>query len=99
MVALTQKRMKKSTISAKNLCKGEGMVYSLPACCPGAFPLACAGLCAAAAAAAEGAGLPALAAGVVEGWGGTVSWLYQLAMSEAVGNGGAGEPAGCWLPD
>ncbi len=30
MVALTQKRMKKSTVSARNLRSGEGMVYSLP---------------------------------------------------------------------
>lgn len=30
MVALTQKRMKKSTVSARNLRRGEGMVYSLP---------------------------------------------------------------------
>lgn len=30
MVAFTQNRMKKSTVSARNLCRGEGMVYSRP---------------------------------------------------------------------
>lgn len=30
MVAFTQKRRKKSTVSARNLRTGEGMVYSLP---------------------------------------------------------------------
>jgi len=30
MVAFTQKRRKKSTVSARNLRRGEGMVYSLP---------------------------------------------------------------------
>lgn len=30
MVAFTQNRTKKSTVSARNLWKGEGMVYSLP---------------------------------------------------------------------
>lgn len=30
MVAFTQNRMKKSTVSARNLCRGEGMVYSCP---------------------------------------------------------------------
>lgn len=30
MVAFTQNRMKKSTVSARNLWKGDGMVYSRP---------------------------------------------------------------------
>jgi hypothetical protein len=30
MVALTQNKIKKSTVSARNLWRGEGMVYSRP---------------------------------------------------------------------